>query len=383
MPNLWRSMEALRARLARRGARRRESEIDARTVLENLDVGVVTLDEQGVIQSANPATAGIFGDAADEFINQPISRFLVREPAADMPAQPTFPLASLITRDTDTVKLKGRREDGAIFPLEITVTEMTTGNRRLFVAVIRDITASQRARQLKNEFISTVSHELRTPLTSIRGALSLVVAGTAGDLPPQARQLVDIAHKNSERLVRLISDLLDIEKIESGNMDFRLEPLELMPLIEQALESTCAYGEEFSVRFIVGEAPPEAWVRADRDRLEQVLTNLLSNAARFSPPGEAVTIDVTRSAGAVRVTVTDRGQGVPEEFRDALFQKFTQADFSDVRQKGGTGLGLSISKAIIEKHGGRIGFEPQTAGAAFFFELPEWRAAGQPVQAIP
>lgn len=245
-----------------------------------------------------------------------------------------------------------------------------------------DITERKKIDQMKNEFISVVSHELRTPLTSIRGSLGLITGGVVGQVPPKVKTMIDIAYKNSERLVRLINDILDIEKIESGKMAFDMKPVRLAALVEQVIEANRAYAAEAGVTLAFEHSLPEATILADGDRLAQVLTNLLSNAAKFSPPGDAVNITMSRRGHALRVSVADRGPGIPAEFRAQLFQKFAQADASDTRQKGGTGLGLSISKAIVEKLGGRIGFETaEGAGTTFYFDLPEWRPAPVPVPA--
>ncbi len=241
-----------------------------------------------------------------------------------------------------------------------------------------DITERRKVERLKNEFVSMVSHELRTPLTSIRGSLSLIMGGVIGELPPQVKALVEIAHKNSERLVLLINDILDIEKIESGKMDFHVQPLDLKALIQQALEINRAYGEQFQVNFDLQTTFEDSVkVNVDRDRLIQVMTNLLSNAAKYSPPGETITVQLSQpSETTVQVAVCDRGPGIPVAFRDQIFQRFAQADSSDTRQKGGTGLGLSISKVIIEKLGGTIGFQTQTpGGTTFYFTLPQWQPA--------
>lgn len=250
--------------------------------------------------------------------------------------------------------------------------------------IISDITDRKRVDRLKNEFISMVSHELRTPLTSIRGSLGLIAGGTAGKVSAQAQSLVDIAYKNSERLIRLINDILDIEKIESGKMMFDVKPIELMPLLVQALQANCAYGHQFGVEFALENEVPGVRVKADPDRLTQVITNLLSNAAKFSPRGSTVDIGVTRHDSSVRVSISDHGTGVPEEFRGRIFQKFAQADSSNTRQKGGTGLGLSISKAIVERLGGTIGYQtaPET-GTTFYFDLPECRPQGEKSKSNP
>lgn len=244
--------------------------------------------------------------------------------------------------------------------------------RGLIYAVARDVNERKKVEQMKNDFISVVSHELRTPLTSIRGSLGLIAGGVAGEIPEKARSLVEIAAKNSERLVRLINDMLDIEKIESGEMGFRLALVELMPLVEQAVDANRAFAARYGVEIRIVEAAPGARVRADPDRILQVLTNLLSNASKFSPRGETVELAVSRRDGQVSVSVQDRGRGIPPEFQPRVFEKFAQADASSTRDKEGTGLGLSISRAIAESHGGRLGFETGAGGTTFRFDLPEW-----------
>ena len=249
--------------------------------------------------------------------------------------------------------------------------------RGLIYAVARDVQQQKQVEQMKNDFISVVSHELRTPLTSIRGALGLLAGGVAGELPERARTLLDIAANNSARLGRLINDILDIEKIESGKMGFRFSPVELMPLLEQAVESHRVYAQAYEVeaRIVAGAAGVRIW--ADADRFQQVVINLMSNACKFSPRGGVVEIAAARGdGGRVRISVTDHGKGIPPQFQEHIFEKFAQADASSTRQKGGTGLGLSISKAIVERHGGRIWFasEPGVA-TTFAFELPEWGGA--------
>ena len=248
-------------------------------------------------------------------------------------------------------------------------------DRGLIYATARDIQEQKRVEEMKNDFVSVVSHELRTPLTSIRGSLGLIAGGVAGPLPEKARGLVEIAAKNCERLVRLINDILDVEKIESGKMGFRFAPVDLMPLIEQAVEGNRAYAEEYEVELRITEEVEGVRVWADTDRLQQVMTNLLSNAAKFSPRGGVVEVAVSRQAGEVRIAVTDHGRGISPQFRARIFEKFAQADASPTRAKGGTGLGLSISRAIVERHRGRMAFtsEPGVA-TTFFFDLPEWGA---------
>lgn len=265
----------------------------------------------------------------------------------------------------------GRRKDGTQFPIDLAVSEIYLGAQRKFIGVVRDITERIKVERMKSEFISTVSHELRTPLTSIRGSLGLISGGVAGELSAKVAELVDIAHKNCERLILLVNDILDMEKIESGKMDFNIQPTELIPLLRQALESNRDYAEQYGVSYEYVGKLTDATINVDANRLFQVLANLLSNAAKFSPLGDKVIVSASCDNDRVRVTVSDHGSGIPEDFRRHIFQKFAQADSSDTRMKGGTGLGLSITKAIVEQMGGSIGFNSKTnVLTTFFVEFP-------------
>jgi len=231
----------------------------------------------------------------------------------------------------------------------------------------RDTTEASQLGRMKNEFVSTVSHELRSPLTSITGALDLIKGGALGRIPDDMEPMVDVAYKNSERLFRLINDLLDIEKIEAGSMAFDMKTIDVMPLVEQAVEENRGIGEQYGVSFLIeADGPgagdpdvvtPRASVVGDADRLIQVLNNLLSNAAKFSEAGAPVRVGVARQNGSVTISVANRGRPIPADFGERIFDKFSQVDASDTKTIGGTGLGLSIAKAIVEKHEGRIGFE--------------------------
>lgn len=234
-----------------------------------------------------------------------------------------------------------------------------------------DISERKLIDKMKNEFISTVSHELRTPLTSIRGSLGLVTGGAAGELSERAAGLLSIAHRNTERLLLLINDILDLQKIESGNMPFDFKPMSLRDFIAEAIEANKPFAQEQHVNIQLNDQlSADVQILADQARLIQVMNNLLSNAAKFSPRDSTIDIDLSTQQHQVTIAVRDHGPGIPDEFRDKLFDKFTQSDASDSRHVGGTGLGLSISKLIAEKHNGTITYESTPGkGTTFFLHL--------------
>ncbi len=226
---------------------------------------------------------------------------------------------------------------------------------------------------MKDEFVATVSHELRTPMTSIAGSLGLLVGGAGGALPDPAKRLLTIAHSNSQRLVRLINDILDIEKMESGKSVFALQPVELRALVEQAIEANRGFAEGYGVSVNLAADAAQGVVRVDPDRMTQVIINLLSNAVKFSPRGQEVVVGIEHKGTTIRVTVRDHGPGIPENYTSRVFEKFVQVDASDARQKGGTGLGLSIVKQIMLRLGGDVGLESAAGGGTIFHvELTCW-----------
>lgn len=342
-----------------------------KNILDNTLDMIFMFDPESLrIVYLNKGMVASLGYDSGELIGRPIWEIKPRMPEAVFRSH----IAPLLQGDKpwlnyETIHLC---KDGSELPVEVFLQLVKEeGDKSLFVAIARDLTERRKIDKMKSEFISTVSHELRTPLTSIRGSLGLVRGGVAGELPDKAKPMIEIAYNNAERLVRLINDILDMEKIESGKMSFEMKTVELMPLIEHALEANRGYGEQYKVRFALAGGMVDALVDVDVDRLSQVLANLLSNAAKFSPPDDEVTVAVNTIGSMLRVGVSDHGPGIPEEFRGRIFQKFSQADSSDTKLKGGTGLGLSISKAIIEKMGGTVGFNSEAGhGTTFFFELP-------------
>ena len=259
------------------------------------------------------------------------------------------------------------RADGRV--LEYRCIPLHDGGRML---TYLDVTERERNMELKSEFISIVNHELRTPLSSLIAALGLISQGTLGHLPQQAQSLIAIAHNNAKRLVALVNDILDVQKIEAGRLDYHFEPVDIVAIARQALSETEIFGADYGVHFRLEENIGQAWVSADPVRLMQVLINLLSNAAKFSPRNEEVLVGVCRKDGRIRLSVSDSGQGIASQLHQKVFEKFAQIDASDARTKKGTGLGLSICKAIIEHHGGDIYVESEpNAGATFSFNLIE------------
>lgn len=343
------------------------------TVLESAANAIVITDADGVINWVNPAFTTLTGFTSGDVMGQKAS--ILKSGKHDE----TFYRGIRETVWAGQVwhgEIINRRKNGSFYTEEMTITPVLDASGQLsnFVAIKQDVSERKEVERLKNEFISIVSHELRTPLTSIRGSLSLIAGGVAGELSSQARSLTEIALRNTERLVRLINDILDIEKISAGKMVFNVQVLELMPLIEQAIEANAGYGEELRVRFVLDEVVPGVRVKVDADRFMQVMTNLLSNAAKFSPADDVVIVAVTRHDGCCRISVTDHGPGIPAAFHNSIFEAFVQADSSDTRQKGGTGLGLSIARAIVEKLDGDIGFRTkENEGTTFYVDLPEFK----------
>jgi PAS domain S-box-containing protein len=266
--------------------------------------------------------------------------------------------------------------------LSVSLVRDANSNPVYFVKQIENITQRREIDRIKLEFIGTVSHELRTPLTAIRGSLGLVQAGALGKLPEKAEAMVKIAHQNCEHLVHIINDILDAEKIESGRMEMHIADVPVRTFLEQALAVNEGYGAKYSVRFVLEGVSDRVGVRADPDRLMQVMANLLSNAAKFSARGGEVVVRASEKNMSTRIEVEDRGTGIPEAFQKRIFEKFAQAESSTSRRFEGTGLGLSITRNLVEAMGGTIGFSTVTGqGTIFYFELPRADQAAPPIQA--
>ncbi len=366
-------------------------------MLNAANYAIVSCDPRGKLTTMNATAERMFGYAASEVVgkatpmlwhdaDEVATRAATLSEKLGVPVKPGLAVftANMRPGQIDESEWTLTRKDGTRFFGALTVTPLADplGQVVGFLGVLSDITERKQREaeviahrsemdRLKREFIATVSHELRTPLTSIRGSLGLVEAGVLGPLPEKARAMVKVAHQNSERLGRIINDILDVEKIESGKLELRMGDVAIAALLREALEHNAPYGEKYQVRFVLESAPEDAQVHADGDRLIQVLANLLSNAAKFSNPGTAVRVRATQSGALVRIEVQDAGMGIPEEFRGRIFEKFAQADGSSTRRFEGTGLGLSITRRLVEAMGGAIGFTTETGcGTTFYVDLP-------------
>jgi PAS domain S-box-containing protein len=337
---------------------------------ERAPIAVLELDPAGMVTQVNHAAELLFGYAADELAGGSIKRLVRPEYHGEFDREWARLLASRLP--IAHLKIRNPRRDGIDLVCEWTVTPLVNPEGALIsvIAQGRDITAQLEAERMKKEFTSTLSHELRTPLTSIIGSLQLINSGVLGDPPKDIGELTTVAERNGQRLLDLINDILDIEKIESGKLTLVSQALRLDELVREAIVLNKGFADRFKVRFEArGELPPYE-VHADHKRLLQVMTNLLSNAAKFSPEGEAVEISLDARGENLRISVHDRGPGIPEAFRSRIFGRFTQADSTATRQKGGTGLGLAICKRLVELMHGRIGFEDRPGGGTtFWFEL--------------
>lgn len=323
----------------------------------------VAVSREGLLREVNAAWCRMFGVTESGALGTQTAMLVApdqREAVfGRMAAEPS--LAQMVTLV---------RPDGTTFDGELTASPITYRGTPARILVVRDMSAWMRVHRLKNEFVSTVSHELRTPLTAIQGAIKLLESGKVAAGTPKGAQLLTVARANSERLARLVNDLLDLEKIEAGRLVLRREAVLPKDVVRAARDATAALAAQLDIG-VTAMVLTEHRFSADPDRVVQVLTNLVSNAIKFAQPESDVRIEVCLAgAHAVRFAVTNAGAGISAPDIPRLFTKFGQLDGSDARRHGGTGLGLAIAKSIVEQHGGRIGVESVVGGETTFWV--EW-----------
>ena len=381
---LARRAETVAQQVRQKTQQLRENEQQLQTLVDAVtDYAIYRLDADGCVRSWNTGAHHLKGYLPEEIIGQHFSRFYTEEDRAS--GEPARLLAAAAAAGHFASERWWVRKDGRHFWASFVVYALRNTQDQLigFANVVRDTTQKREVEQLKSEFISTVSHELRTPLTSIRGSLGLLDAGAVGVLPDKAHNLIKIAHHNSQRLVRIINDILDIEKIESGKLSLNVQSIDVAPFLMHALEVHQTYGQKYQVNFLLDPIPDPIHVSADPDRLSQVMANLLSNAAKFSPSGAQVHVRAKPESHRVRFEVQDHGTGIPEEFRSRIFEKFAQADSSTSRRFEGTGLGLSITRQLVQAMGGTIGFTSlEGQGTTFYFELPRLESPSTSTQRL-
>jgi signal transduction histidine kinase len=335
-------------------------------ILESTPAGILCLDLDQRIIFANPSAARMLASGVvEDVVGQPI-RTYIQFFGSTTPDEVCW------------------RDDGSSFPIEYETVPLAEAVQHIGVVVtFRDITERQAAERLKDELISVVSHELRTPLTSIRSALGLVAGGHFGRLADKGQRMLDIAVSNTDRLIRLVSDILDLERVESAQIVMRSVSSDAGELMIQAADSVRALAEQVGITVEV--LPNDAQVWADPDRLLQVLTNLLSNAIKFSRPGGgSVWLDAEHSQGEIVFRVRDEGRGIPPDKLETIFERFTQVDEGDAREKGGAGLGLAICRSIVTQHGGQIWAESTFgAGTTMCVALPSKETEARVPSVLP
>jgi PAS domain S-box-containing protein len=343
---------------------------------ERAPIAVLELDEKALVTQVNHAAELLFGYAAAELVGGSVKRIVRPEFHAEFDSKWAAMVAS--REPVAAIKIRNPRRDGQDLVCEWAVTPLVNPEGTIIsvIAQGQDVTQQLEAERMKTEFTSTLSHELRTPLTSIIGSLQLINSGVVGEVEKDVAELTVVAERNGQRLLDLINDILDIEKVESGKLTMSPEVFGVDELVREAILLNKAFGERFKVRFQARGDLAGGQVFADRKRLLQIMTNLLSNAAKFSPEGATVDVDMQVQDGLIRVAVQDRGPGIPEAFHGRIFGRFAQADSTASRQKGGTGLGLAICKRLVELMQGHIGFDDREGGGtSFWFELPRHGAA--------
>ncbi len=353
--------------LASTQAALRASERRSRAIFDNAGIGIVVsnLDGENIVD-VNPAFSEMVGYTPEELWGGNFSELTHPEELE------AFEALTPATIDGFHREIRFLRRGGIARwgSLTLSLLRDEDGVPRQVIGVLKDITTRKEAEQVKDEFISVVGHELRTPLTSIRGSLGLLEGGVFGELPEEAESMVALAVTNTDRLVRLINDMLDIERMDAGHLELELAPVKASELVADAVQIVQMPATQAGVT-LVADIQEDLTVSVDSDRILQVLVNLLGNAIKFSPRSSTVTTSVATEHGRALFSVTDVGRGIPADRRESIFERFRQVDSSDAREKGGSGLGLAIARNIVEHHGGAMRVRSEVGrGSTFAFTLP-------------
>jgi PAS domain S-box-containing protein len=369
-------------------------------ILESVGDGIYGIDLEGRLTFINQAGAHALGYTPEQLIGRDLHEVIHHSHADGTPySKSTDPILQALRR-SESIRMRDEvfwRHDGTAFPVEYSANPLIeNGLISGMVVAFQDVSERRRLERMKDEFISTVSHELRTPLTSLRASLGLISSGTLDKRPEKQRQMLDMAIGNSDRLIRLVNDILDFEKVEKGKLAFDRQPVEAIDLLRRAAD--VAYSAASQRHIGVRVEAPSAQVLADEERILQVLNELVVNAIKFSPPDTSIrlsaqTVSIAAESPAderrdperrapespdqVCFTVEDHGRGIAPEKLDRIFERFQQGDASDSRALGGTGLGLALCRSIVEQHGGRIWAESTPGkGSRFHFTLPAYVPSG-------
>lgn len=355
-------------------ARNKEDLLD--NVLSHVDDCIIIINKLGIMSRVNPAGLAMFGYSEDELVGHNISMimpepyrsrhdsYLKRESGAKRP--------DLFGRPLD---LQGQRKSGEVFDITLTISALPNGQFDVgadYVGIIRDISAKKRSERLREELLSVISHELRTPITAISGSLDMLAATRLSDLREDSRELLAMAQRNTERLSKLIDNLLTANSLADSNIDVILMRTPVMPVIQRVLGQQLKAAASKGIRFDLNPVELNLSVLADADRLAQVLTHLVENAIKFSPSENTVRIHISQpDATSVTLCICDPGEGVPDEALADLFTPFATGHGADSKHRGGSGLGLAICKGLLQQMNGNIEyFKDMVEGSRFVVTLP-------------
>lgn len=355
------------------------SEARMRAIVDNMPVGIFSVTGKGIIESLNPSAETMMQRPAEELQGLNIRDLFPR--SMDQ-FDGDFMRQLADKTDGRAFRMEVDRHDGTRFGAEMALSDYQGMEGLRYLVVVEDITERLEVERLKNEFLAMVSHDLRTPLTSVQAFFHMLSAGVYGQFTDQGIRKLSAAERNVERLLRLVNDLLDMEKLESGAVELNPENVELAAVVERSVEAVRSFAESGSVA--LEALLPAMKVHVDAERIVQVLVNLLSNAIKYSPAGGKVTVGVDEATnGFVTVRVTDEGPGIPEGHRKAIFERFKQIKDTEAVYKKGSGLGLAIAQQIVRVHGGEIGVDSEEGkGSSFWFTLPR-SVAEEAVPEVP